>query len=127
LVAAAVLSEIRHLRVDDTKDRVCRPVAYSGRVSTLEWIVVLGGATLVANAGFVPNLRGVVDVLDCAHWTQQKRPDLVTAALLDLLRGLGRANDGLVRARTGRSGGSGPPAAHGSRPNNTRPWSRISW
>ena len=36
----------------------------------------------------VPNLRGVVDVPDCAHWTQQERPDLVTAALLDFLRGL---------------------------------------
>jgi pimeloyl-ACP methyl ester carboxylesterase len=35
----------------------------------------------------VPNLRGVVDVPDCAHWTQQERPDLVTAALLDFLRG----------------------------------------
>jgi pimeloyl-ACP methyl ester carboxylesterase len=33
-------------------------------------------------------LRGVVDVPDCAHWTQQERPDLVTAALLDFLRGL---------------------------------------
>ena len=36
----------------------------------------------------VPNLRGVVDVPDCGHWTQQERPDLVTAALLDFLRGL---------------------------------------
>ena len=36
----------------------------------------------------VPGLRGVVDVPNCAHWTQQERPDLVTAALLDFLRGL---------------------------------------
>jgi pimeloyl-ACP methyl ester carboxylesterase len=36
----------------------------------------------------VPNLRGVVDVPDCAHWTQQERRDVVTAALLDFLRGL---------------------------------------
>jgi pimeloyl-ACP methyl ester carboxylesterase len=36
----------------------------------------------------VPNLRGVVDVPDCAHLTQQEGPDLVTAALLDFLRGL---------------------------------------
>jgi pimeloyl-ACP methyl ester carboxylesterase len=36
----------------------------------------------------VPNLRGVVDVPDCAHRTRQERPDLVTAALLDFLRGL---------------------------------------
>jgi pimeloyl-ACP methyl ester carboxylesterase len=36
----------------------------------------------------VPDLRGVVDVPDCAHWTQQERPDLVTAALLDFLGGL---------------------------------------
>jgi len=36
----------------------------------------------------VPNLRGVVDVLGCAHWTQQERPETVTDALLDFLRGL---------------------------------------
>jgi len=36
----------------------------------------------------VPNLRGVVDVLGCAHWTQQERPETVTHALLDFLRGL---------------------------------------
>jgi pimeloyl-ACP methyl ester carboxylesterase len=36
----------------------------------------------------VPNLRGVVDVADCGHWTQQERPDLVTTVLLDFLGGL---------------------------------------
>jgi pimeloyl-ACP methyl ester carboxylesterase len=36
----------------------------------------------------VPNLRGIVDVLDCAHWTQQERPEVVTQALLDFLRQL---------------------------------------
>jgi pimeloyl-ACP methyl ester carboxylesterase len=34
----------------------------------------------------VGNLRGVVDVPDCAHSTQQEQPDLVTAVLLDFLR-----------------------------------------
>jgi pimeloyl-ACP methyl ester carboxylesterase len=36
----------------------------------------------------VPNLRGVIDVPDCGHWTQQERPDVVNAALLDFLRSL---------------------------------------
>jgi pimeloyl-ACP methyl ester carboxylesterase len=36
----------------------------------------------------VPNLRGVVDVPDCGHWTQQERPDVVTNALLSFLRDL---------------------------------------
>ncbi|WP_405056617.1 alpha/beta hydrolase [Kribbella sp. NBC_01505] len=36
----------------------------------------------------VPNLRGVVDVPDCGHWTQQEKPDVVNAAILAFLQGL---------------------------------------
>ena len=41
-----------------------------------------------AARAIVPNLRGVVDVPDCGHWTQQERPAVVNAALLDFLRTL---------------------------------------
>ncbi|QUQ69115.1 alpha/beta fold hydrolase [Kutzneria sp. CA-103260] len=41
-----------------------------------------------AARALVPNLRGVVDVPACGHWTQQERPDVVTGALLDFLRDL---------------------------------------
>ena len=41
-----------------------------------------------AARAIVPNLRGVVDVPDCGHWTQQERPEIVTGALLDFLKGL---------------------------------------
>ncbi|MFE9611405.1 alpha/beta fold hydrolase [Streptomyces sp. NPDC006012] len=36
----------------------------------------------------VPNLRGIVDVPQCGHWTQQERPEVVTDAVLEFLRGL---------------------------------------
>ncbi|MFF9785782.1 MULTISPECIES: alpha/beta fold hydrolase [Streptomyces] len=36
----------------------------------------------------VPNLRGVVDIPDSGHWTQQERPAEVNKALLDFLSGL---------------------------------------
>lgn len=36
----------------------------------------------------LPNLRGVVDVPGCGHWTQQERPEVVNEALLEFLRGL---------------------------------------
>ncbi|MFI9384481.1 alpha/beta fold hydrolase [Kutzneria sp. NPDC052558] len=35
-----------------------------------------------------PNLRGVVDLEGCGHWTQQERPDEVNAALVEFLKGL---------------------------------------
>ncbi|WBO68622.1 alpha/beta fold hydrolase [Streptomyces camelliae] len=41
-----------------------------------------------AARAIVPDLRGVVDVPGCGHWTQQERPEAVTDALLDFLRGL---------------------------------------
>jgi epoxide hydrolase A/B len=41
-----------------------------------------------AARAIVPNLRGVVDVPGCGHWTQQERPEIVTDALLEFLRGL---------------------------------------
>ena len=34
------------------------------------------------------DLRGVVMLEGCGHWTQQERPDAVNAALIDFLRGL---------------------------------------
>lgn len=39
-------------------------------------------------SGHVPNLRGVVDLPGCGHWTQQERPAEVNAALLEFLKGL---------------------------------------
>ena len=38
---------------------------------------------------WVPNLRGIVDLPGCGHWTQQERPTEVNAALLNFLQGLG--------------------------------------
>jgi len=38
---------------------------------------------------WVPNLRGIVDLPGCGHWTQQERPAEVNGALLDFLAGLG--------------------------------------
>lgn len=37
---------------------------------------------------FVPNLRRTLVLPGCGHWTQQERPDEVTAALLEFLQGL---------------------------------------
>lgn len=39
-------------------------------------------------AGIVPNLRGVELLDDCGHWTQQERPEAVSALMLDFLAGL---------------------------------------
>jgi pimeloyl-ACP methyl ester carboxylesterase len=36
----------------------------------------------------VPNLRGIIDVAECGHWTQQEHPEVVTGVLLEFLRGL---------------------------------------
>ncbi|MCK2239790.1 MULTISPECIES: alpha/beta fold hydrolase [unclassified Crossiella] len=36
----------------------------------------------------LPDLRGVVDLPGCGHWTQQERPDEVNKALLEFLGGL---------------------------------------
>ncbi|MFC0547375.1 alpha/beta fold hydrolase [Kutzneria chonburiensis] len=41
-----------------------------------------------AARALVPTLRGIVDVPNCGHWTQQEHPEVVTGALLDFLRGL---------------------------------------
>jgi pimeloyl-ACP methyl ester carboxylesterase len=35
-----------------------------------------------------PNLRGVLDLEGCGHWTQQERPDEVNAALVEFVKGL---------------------------------------
>jgi pimeloyl-ACP methyl ester carboxylesterase len=39
-------------------------------------------------ARLVPQLRGTVMLPGCGHWTQQERPEVVNAAMLDFLRGL---------------------------------------
>ncbi len=41
-----------------------------------------------AARAIVPNLRGVVDVPNCGHWTQQEQPGIVNTALLEFLKGL---------------------------------------
>ncbi|MBP2477899.1 pimeloyl-ACP methyl ester carboxylesterase [Crossiella equi] len=38
--------------------------------------------------GIVPDLRGVLDLPGCGHWTQQERPEEVNKALLEFLAGL---------------------------------------
>ncbi|MFF7975671.1 alpha/beta fold hydrolase [Streptomyces sp. NPDC007905] len=45
-----------------------------------------GAAQLIdALPKLLPDLRGIVTLPGCGHWTQQERPDEVTAALLDFL------------------------------------------
>ncbi|TDD46236.1 alpha/beta hydrolase [Kribbella antibiotica] len=41
-----------------------------------------------AARAIVPDLRGVVDVPDCGHWTQQEKPEVVNAALIEFLKEL---------------------------------------
>jgi pimeloyl-ACP methyl ester carboxylesterase len=46
---------------------------------------------LLANlAAFVPGLRETVVLPGCGHWTQQERPDEVSARLIGFLRDLDR-------------------------------------
>jgi pimeloyl-ACP methyl ester carboxylesterase len=46
-----------------------------------------GVKELVANLTvFVPQLRQTIIVPGCGHWTQQERPEVVNAAMLDFLR-----------------------------------------
>ena len=47
---------------------------------------VLRYAALVYAVGLLPNLRKVVLLPGCGHWTQQERPDDVNAELIDFLR-----------------------------------------
>jgi pimeloyl-ACP methyl ester carboxylesterase len=39
-------------------------------------------------ARFVPALRQTILLPGCGHWTQQERPDAVSRAILEFLRGL---------------------------------------
>jgi len=39
---------------------------------------------------FVPELRNMLVLPGCGHWTQQERPDEVNAAMIDFLRSLPR-------------------------------------
>jgi pimeloyl-ACP methyl ester carboxylesterase len=52
--------------------------------------IQLPGATdLIANLrAFVPNLKQTVELPGVGHWTQQERPAVVNAALLEFLAGL---------------------------------------
>jgi pimeloyl-ACP methyl ester carboxylesterase len=36
----------------------------------------------------VPQLRQIIMLSDCGHWTQQERPEEVNAAMIAFLRGL---------------------------------------
>jgi pimeloyl-ACP methyl ester carboxylesterase len=48
-----------------------------------------GMQELVANLrSFVPQLRPIIVLPGCGHWTQQERPAEVNAAMIDFLRGL---------------------------------------
>jgi pimeloyl-ACP methyl ester carboxylesterase len=38
--------------------------------------------------GLLPNLRSIVEIPNCGHWTQQERPAEVNAALLEFLKSL---------------------------------------
>jgi pimeloyl-ACP methyl ester carboxylesterase len=46
------------------------------------------GQVIAGLSGFVPQLRGTVMLAGCGHWTQQERPNEVSAAMLDFLRGI---------------------------------------
>ena len=49
---------------------------------------VLGFTNVEAMKANVPNLRGVVMLPGCGHWTQQERPEEVNAELVNFLRGV---------------------------------------
>jgi pimeloyl-ACP methyl ester carboxylesterase len=49
-----------------------------------------GAKDIIANMKeFVPQLRGTVILPECGHWTQQERPQEVSAAMIEFLRKLG--------------------------------------
>jgi pimeloyl-ACP methyl ester carboxylesterase len=49
-----------------------------------------GAKDIIANMKkFVPQLRGAVILPECGHWTQQERPQEVSAAMIEFLRKLG--------------------------------------
>jgi len=72
--------------------------AWAGAQITPPSLYVTGTRDLVRTFGapdfieklpeLLPNLRGVVDLEGCGHWTQQERPDEVNAALVEFLKGL---------------------------------------
>jgi pimeloyl-ACP methyl ester carboxylesterase len=48
-----------------------------------------GSAELLKNLKqFVPDLRKIQMLPGCGHWTQQERPDEVSAAIIDFARSL---------------------------------------
>ena len=48
--------------------------------------IVRGFTSIEAMQANVPNLRGVVTLAGCGHWTQQERPDEVSTQLVSFLR-----------------------------------------
>ena len=72
--------------------------AWDGAQVTPPSLYVTGTRDLVRTFGapdfieklpeLLPNLRGVVDLEGCGHWTQQERPDEVNAALVEFLKAL---------------------------------------
>ena len=48
--------------------------------------IVRGFTSIEAMQANVPNLRGVVTLAGCGHWTQQERPDEVSRQLVSFLR-----------------------------------------
>ncbi|MFN4177449.1 alpha/beta fold hydrolase [Phenylobacterium sp.] len=72
------------------KDRVIeRPALFIGGTKDPASTAFGGIADpIAAMRPFVPDLRGGHMLEGCGHWTQQERPDEVTALLLDWLKGL---------------------------------------
>ena len=86
-MANATIQRVEHLAPASTRRTFLAPEALYG-----EYDITLGfsGAReLVANLKqFVPQLRRMVMLPDCGHWTQQERPDDVNAAMIEFLHGL---------------------------------------
>jgi pimeloyl-ACP methyl ester carboxylesterase len=54
-------------------------------------LVLAGKGTdqlLASLPAFIPQLRPIIRLPGCGHWTQQERPSEVNAAMIDFLRGL---------------------------------------
>ncbi len=72
---------------------------YAGAVVAVPALYVAGDRDLVVNfrgmdelipnlSRFVPRLTRTIMLPGCGHWTQQERPDAVTTAMLEFLKGL---------------------------------------
>lgn len=43
---------------------------------------------ILNQSALVPQLHGTIMLPGCGHWIQRERPDEVTAAMVDFIRGL---------------------------------------